>query len=89
MGRPKPPRTDANPPCLLWATITPCNEWWEETVHALVVMDDWQQQKQLEDAIRDLVRLARRRAAADSQGTSPAANTGTVQRPPSCASTIV
>jgi len=31
-------------------------QWWEETVHALVVMHDFKQQKQLEDAIRDLVR---------------------------------
>jgi hypothetical protein len=33
-------------------------QWWEETVHALVVMHLWQQQKQLEEAIRELVRLA-------------------------------
>jgi hypothetical protein len=32
--------------------------WWEETVHALVVMHDWKQQKRLEAAIRNLVRLA-------------------------------
>jgi len=25
--------------------------WWEETVHRLVAMHDWQQQKQLEEAI--------------------------------------
>jgi hypothetical protein len=31
---------------------------WEETVHALVVVHDWKQRKQLEEAIRDLVRLA-------------------------------
>ena len=37
-------------------------QWWEETVHALVVMHDWEQQKQLEAAIRDLVRLAVERA---------------------------
>jgi len=37
-------------------------QWWEETVHALVVMHDWKQQKQLEEAIRELVRLAVRRA---------------------------
>lgn len=30
---------------------------WEETVHALVAMHDWQQQKQLAEAIRELVRL--------------------------------
>jgi hypothetical protein len=35
---------------------------WEETVHALVVMHDWQQQKRLEDTIRYLVRLAVERA---------------------------
>jgi len=33
-------------------------QWWEETVHTLVVMHDWKQQKKLEAAIRDLVRLA-------------------------------
>jgi len=33
-------------------------QWWEDTVHALVVIHDWKQQKQLEEAIRDLVRLA-------------------------------
>jgi hypothetical protein len=33
-------------------------QWLEETVHALVVMHDWKQQKELEDTIRDLVRLA-------------------------------
>jgi hypothetical protein len=33
-------------------------QWWEETVHALVVMHDWKQQKKLEEAIRGLVRLA-------------------------------
>lgn len=33
-------------------------QWWEETVHDLGVMHDWQEQKQLEAAIRDLVRLA-------------------------------
>jgi len=37
-------------------------KWWEETVHALVVMHDWKQQKQLEEPIRDLVRLAVERA---------------------------
>jgi len=37
-------------------------QWWEETVHALVVMHDWKQQKQLEATIRDLVRLAVERA---------------------------
>jgi hypothetical protein len=37
-------------------------QWWEETVHTLVVMHDWKQQKQLEGAIRDLVRLAVERA---------------------------
>jgi len=37
-------------------------QWWEDTVHALVVMHDWQQQKQLEEAIRELVRLAVLRA---------------------------
>jgi hypothetical protein len=37
--------------------------WWEETVHALVVMHDWKEQRQLEKAIRDLVRLAVERAA--------------------------
>ena len=36
--------------------------WWEETVHDLVAMHDWQQQKQLEETIRDLVRLAVERA---------------------------
>ena len=38
-------------------------QWWGETVHTLVVMHDWKQQKQLEDTIRDLVRLAVERAA--------------------------
>lgn len=33
-------------------------KWWEETVHALVVMHDCKQQKQLEETIRDLMRLA-------------------------------
>lgn len=37
-------------------------QWWEETVHALVAMHDWQQQKQLDAAIRDLVRLTVERA---------------------------
>jgi len=37
-------------------------QWWEETVHALVVMHDWKQQKQLEESIRELVRLAGVRA---------------------------
>jgi len=37
-------------------------EWWEETAHALVVMHDWKQQKQMEAAIRDVVRLAVERA---------------------------
>jgi len=37
-------------------------QWQEETVHALVVMHDWKQQKQLKAAIRDLERLALRRA---------------------------
>jgi hypothetical protein len=37
-------------------------QWWEETVHTLVVMHDWKQQKKLEAAIRDLVRLAVERA---------------------------
>ena len=37
-------------------------KWWEETVHALVVMHNWKQQKHLEDAIRELVRLAVERA---------------------------
>jgi hypothetical protein len=32
----------------------------------LVVMHDWQQQKQLEEAIRDLVRLAVERATLES-----------------------
>jgi hypothetical protein len=36
--------------------------WWEETVHTLVAMDDSKQQKQLEVAIRELVRLAVLRA---------------------------
>jgi len=27
-------------------------KWWEETVHTLVAMHDWKQQKQLEEAIR-------------------------------------
>jgi hypothetical protein len=36
--------------------------WWEETVHTLVAMDDWQHQKQLEDTVRDIVRLAVERA---------------------------
>jgi hypothetical protein len=36
--------------------------WWEETVHALVVMHDWKQQKRLEGPIRDLVGLAIERA---------------------------
>jgi hypothetical protein len=35
---------------------------WEETVHALVVMHDWKQQKQLEETIRDVMRLAVERA---------------------------
>ena len=30
-------------------------KWWEETVHAPVVMHDWKQQKQLEATIRELV----------------------------------
>jgi len=30
-------------------------QWWEETVHALVVMYDWKQQKKLEGAIREMV----------------------------------
>ncbi len=33
-------------------------QWWEETVHTLVVMHDWKQQTTLKAAIRDLVRLA-------------------------------
>jgi len=37
-------------------------QWWEETVHYLVVMHDWKQQKQLEDTIREVVRLAVERA---------------------------
>ena len=37
-------------------------QWWEETVHALVVMHDWTQQKQFEEAIRDLARFAVERA---------------------------
>jgi hypothetical protein len=37
-------------------------KWWEETVHALVVMHDWKQQKQLEEAIGELARLAVERA---------------------------
>jgi hypothetical protein len=37
-------------------------QWWGETVHALVVVRDWKQQKQLEAAIHDLVRLAGLRA---------------------------
>ena len=37
-------------------------QWWEETVHALVVIHDHKQQKQLKVAIRDLVRLAVERA---------------------------
>jgi hypothetical protein len=36
--------------------------WWEETVHALVVMHDWKQQKELEAAIRDPVRQALKQA---------------------------
>ena len=46
-------------------------QWWEETVHALVVMHNWKQQKQLEEGIRDLVRLAveRARLRATSRGT--------------------
>jgi hypothetical protein len=30
-------------------------QWWEETVHMLVAMDDWKQEKQLEPTIRELV----------------------------------
>jgi hypothetical protein len=37
-------------------------QWWEETVHAFVAMQDWKQQKQLEATIRDLVPLAVERA---------------------------
>jgi hypothetical protein len=37
-------------------------KWWEETVHVLVVMHGWKQQKQLEEAIRDLVWLMVERA---------------------------
>jgi hypothetical protein len=37
-------------------------QWLEETVRTLVVMHDWKQQKQLEEAIRELVRLAVERA---------------------------
>jgi hypothetical protein len=37
-------------------------KWWEETVHALVVIHNWQQQKQLDEAIRELVRQAVLRA---------------------------
>jgi hypothetical protein len=37
-------------------------EWWEETVLVFVAMHDWKQQKQLEEAIRDLVRLTVERA---------------------------
>jgi len=40
-----------------WGNCRPM-QWLEETVHALVVMHDWKQQKELEDTIRDLVRLA-------------------------------
>jgi len=36
--------------------------WWEETIHALVAMHVWKQQKQLEEAIRDLVRQTVARA---------------------------
>ena len=45
--------------------------WWEETVHALVAMHDRKQQKQLEAAIRDLVRFAIERGGAKrtSRGT--------------------
>jgi len=41
-------------------------EWCEETVHALVLMHDWKHQKQLEEAIRDLVRLAVERAKCEA-----------------------
>ncbi len=40
-------------------------EWWQETVHTLVVMHDWKQQKKVEDAIRELVRAAVERARRD------------------------
>jgi hypothetical protein len=49
-------------------------QWWEETVHALMVMNEWQQQKQLEDTIRDLVRLAVKRA--ELEGYQPAYEDG-------------
>ena len=35
---------------------------WEETGHLLFVMHDWKKQKQLEESIRELVRLAAERA---------------------------
>jgi hypothetical protein len=43
-------------------------QWWEETVHTLVVMHDWKQQKKLEAAIGDLVRLAVERARREVYG---------------------
>jgi len=52
----------ASPTGFLSAAIARCNKWWEDTVHTLVVMHDWKQQKKLEAAIRDLVWLAVERA---------------------------
>ena len=60
-GRPKPPQFGCLPSPLALGNHHPMH-WWEETVHPLVVMHDFKQQKQLEAAIRDLVRLAVERA---------------------------
>jgi hypothetical protein len=40
--------------------------WWEETVHTLVVMHDWERRRELEAAIRHLVRLTVERAAREA-----------------------
>jgi hypothetical protein len=59
---------EASPAPAYWPKVAPLwryyphMEWWEEAVHALVVMHDWKQQKELEAAIRDLVRPAVERA---------------------------
>ena len=59
--RAKKGAAEAAPPSLPSGYHHPM-QWWQETAHTPVVMHDWEQQKQLEEAIRDLVRLAVERA---------------------------
>jgi len=56
-------------------------QWWEETGHTLVVMHDWKQQKQLEDTIRDLVRLAVEQARLEGYEEGLASLTGHLMPP--------